>query len=128
MIRRPPRSTLFPYTTLFRSPVAHLLPELLSRVRGERSKNDQEVAQGLAAGLRSLPPRQVGELVEELHHRAHGRVQPERLQPLGDSGQETVLRARDGRCDIRVVWSAPGLELQEVVYQRPHPVQETVRA
>src|SRR2546422_2733920 len=24
MIRRPPRSTLFPYTTLFRSPLAHL--------------------------------------------------------------------------------------------------------
>src|SRR5258707_14112879 len=31
MIRRPPRSTLFPYTTLFRSPpVATLLPEALS--------------------------------------------------------------------------------------------------
>src|SRR3712207_8121345 len=31
MIRRPPRSTLFPYTTLFRSEVAHkdvLLPDL----------------------------------------------------------------------------------------------------
>src|SRR3712207_7944222 len=31
MIRRPPRSTLFPYTTLFRSPeseAAHRLPEL----------------------------------------------------------------------------------------------------
>src|SRR5256885_16940958 len=26
MIRRPPRSTLFPYTTLFRSPLADLLP------------------------------------------------------------------------------------------------------
>src|SRR2546430_11017545 len=26
MIRRPPRSTLFPYTTLFRSPVGELLP------------------------------------------------------------------------------------------------------
>src|SRR5256885_10461228 len=25
MIRRPPRSTLFPYTTLFRSPVVHLV-------------------------------------------------------------------------------------------------------
>src|SRR5690349_22040033 len=25
MIRRPPRSTLFPYTTLFRSEIAHLL-------------------------------------------------------------------------------------------------------
>src|SRR2546430_3802173 len=28
MIRRPPRSTLFPYTTLFRSAVAALLPAL----------------------------------------------------------------------------------------------------
>src|SRR6266496_4794056 len=26
MIRRPPRSTLFPYTTLFRSPARHRLP------------------------------------------------------------------------------------------------------
>src|SRR2546430_17696776 len=26
MIRRPPRSTLFPYTTLFRSPWAHMRP------------------------------------------------------------------------------------------------------
>src|SRR3712207_7372848 len=25
MIRRPPRSTLFPYTTLFRSPVSHVV-------------------------------------------------------------------------------------------------------
>src|SRR3712207_7787240 len=28
MIRRPPRSTLFPYTTLFRSPQRHALGEL----------------------------------------------------------------------------------------------------
>src|SRR2546426_3711930 len=26
MIRRPPRSTLFPYTTLFRSPARHAVP------------------------------------------------------------------------------------------------------
>src|SRR5256885_12182234 len=26
MIRRPPRSTLFPYTTLFRSPERHVVP------------------------------------------------------------------------------------------------------
>src|SRR3712207_7994640 len=31
MIRRPPRSTLFPYTTLFRSPAASGQAELLSR-------------------------------------------------------------------------------------------------
>src|SRR3712207_8012606 len=28
MIRRPPRSTLFPYTTLFRSPIKILMPAL----------------------------------------------------------------------------------------------------
>src|SRR3712207_7212630 len=33
MIRRPPRSTLFPYTTLFRSRV--LVPELPDPVQGE---------------------------------------------------------------------------------------------
>src|SRR5690348_18099164 len=34
MIRRPPRSTLFPYTTLFRSPCAHqqLLRSLPARI------------------------------------------------------------------------------------------------
>src|SRR3712207_8028826 len=31
MIRRPPRSTLFPYTTLFRSHVAHLGRHVLDR-------------------------------------------------------------------------------------------------
>src|SRR3712207_6849625 len=31
MIRRPPRSTLFPYTTLFRSPEADLEPRALVR-------------------------------------------------------------------------------------------------
>src|SRR2546426_2870349 len=38
MIRRPPRSTLFPYTTLFRS-VPHLtsLPEVFGRSRGDHS-------------------------------------------------------------------------------------------
>src|SRR5256885_10159254 len=30
MIRRPPRSTLFPYTTLFRSVVGRVLPEPIS--------------------------------------------------------------------------------------------------
>src|SRR2546426_7136655 len=35
MIRRPPRSTLFPYTTLFRSPVFGLL---ILRVRQQRQQ------------------------------------------------------------------------------------------
>src|SRR2546428_887635 len=36
MIRRPPRSTLFPYTTLFRSPGAGRAPPPACRVRGSR--------------------------------------------------------------------------------------------
>src|SRR3712207_7936607 len=34
MIRRPPRSTLFPYTTLFRSPHLHGLSKRLCKVAG----------------------------------------------------------------------------------------------
>src|SRR5258708_39537064 len=37
MIRRPPRSTLFPYTTLFRSPHARLAVDVLALVQGHRS-------------------------------------------------------------------------------------------
>src|SRR2546430_9032715 len=36
MIRRPPRSTLFPYTTLFRSPMAGFLEELEADGRAKR--------------------------------------------------------------------------------------------
>src|SRR3712207_7035040 len=43
MIRRPPRSTLFPYTTLFRSGPGH-----------GRQQHDREPAQ--AAGLDEVPP------------------------------------------------------------------------
>src|SRR2546425_1888122 len=33
MIRRPPRSTLFPYTTLFRSPFTNTLPASIAAAR-----------------------------------------------------------------------------------------------
>src|SRR3712207_6535589 len=42
MIRRPPRSTLFPYTTLFRSPAA-----MESRREGQRVKRGEAKAPGL---------------------------------------------------------------------------------
>src|SRR3712207_8163134 len=41
MIRRPPRSTLFPYTTLFRS---------LDRQEDQRPEDEAEPAQGLPGG------------------------------------------------------------------------------
>src|SRR2546430_8358038 len=38
MIRRPPRSTLFPYTTLFRSHTPHRGPDRLERLRVRRGR------------------------------------------------------------------------------------------
>src|SRR5260370_12713706 len=49
MIRRPPRSTLFPYTTLFRSkPAAHLLPGANQR------RQQRDGADGHGAALAAL--------------------------------------------------------------------------
>src|SRR3712207_8814772 len=69
MIRRPPRSTLFPYTTLFRSAVAHPLT--------------RQPAQHLLGGL--------GEPLDAQHQRVAQRrrkrpapVEPDREQLLGD--------------------------------------------
>src|SRR5438874_6013800 len=46
MIRRPPRSTLFPYTTLFRSPDLHLVESQPVRVDQRRADPDAEHAHG----------------------------------------------------------------------------------
>src|SRR5258705_6047430 len=44
MIRRPPRSTLFPYTTLFRSVVANALHGLKRIRQGEPSRDNPSAA------------------------------------------------------------------------------------
>src|SRR5690348_18037321 len=43
MIRRPPRSTLFPYTTLFRSPVGHRKGGIAVAFRGVEHQGEQAV-------------------------------------------------------------------------------------
>src|SRR5256885_12082297 len=65
MIRRPPRSTLFPYTTLFRSGPACRAPEADPSGERARARMGSAVARGHAApargarggGLVSAPPR-----------------------------------------------------------------------
>src|SRR2546422_5520016 len=46
MIRRPPRSTLFPYTTLFRSQRAVELPLAVVDLRGQEAAEQEEYVQG----------------------------------------------------------------------------------
>src|SRR5258707_3895222 len=45
MVRRPPRSTLFPYTTLFRSREHHLQSVVLGRVVAARDRDRAAAAQ-----------------------------------------------------------------------------------
>src|SRR3712207_8987299 len=51
MIRRPPRSTLFPYTTLFRSDVLQLAHVARPAVAGERLHGARREARHLLARL-----------------------------------------------------------------------------
>src|SRR3712207_8944475 len=74
MIRRPPRSTLFPYTTLFRSEDRHLL------VRG--------------GGLRPPPD---GMAAAGEAGRAAARGERDRASPPADRGGVGVRRARRQR-------------------------------
>src|SRR2546428_3823789 len=53
MIRRPPRSTLFPYTTLFRSVMAILLGGHYALRLGETHAADRRVALSLPAVLKT---------------------------------------------------------------------------
>src|SRR2546422_7360078 len=65
MIRRPPRSTLFPYTTLFRSLRQGDEPQPLRRLRGRGVR-------GGHAGRRQGPqPRRSEEHTSELQSRLH---------------------------------------------------------
>src|SRR2546425_13264445 len=100
MIRRPPRSTLFPYTTLFRSPLEDerkrpSAPTLSAHggdggdAEGRETLPDaRQVGQGAdleeARGLQRQPPLLGGEkppvgAIGRVEHRG-----PERLQQVGD--------------------------------------------
>src|SRR5438874_11949412 len=74
MIRRPPRSTLFPYTTLFRSVVADV-------VDGALHAHLAGPGVGLVHGAR--PPEQVGLVVAQPVHEGHGPEPPLVPRPLG---------------------------------------------
>src|SRR3712207_7064528 len=72
MIRRPPRSTLFPYTTLFRSLADQLRVEPCRRL------------------LNRNPPRFGG---AEKEHEVRSREQPQRITALGEDRKSTRLNS-----------------------------------
>src|SRR5260370_1998498 len=66
MIRRPPRSTLFPYTTLFRS-ATDLLNEICVTAQLTCSS-----ARALSQRLNLLTPALISSGIEITHHHQHG--------------------------------------------------------
>src|SRR3712207_9281100 len=101
MIRRPPRSTLFPYTTLFRSPWGHHRPdeEGRDRVRGGAAvlvEGDDQQAVVRAGPLDVaaqllLRPRVAGRHVAVVHVVAQVRRSEEHTSEL-QSRQYLVCR------------------------------------
>src|SRR2546429_1218162 len=74
MIRRPPRSTLFPYTTLFRSPIRDLLGDALAERRGRHHHGLALAAEhGADAGVLQHAPGGLVEPVDDGRRRARGR-------------------------------------------------------
>src|SRR2546422_10897408 len=96
MIRRPPRSTLFPYTTLFRSAALLRARRLLLDERGQ--------GHGLLLGepVRggAAPERRAEDLAEAVHHGAQDALLRRGERELVRVGEEVALRAR-GRQVLR---------------------------
>src|SRR5256885_786754 len=100
MIRRPPRSTLFPYTTLFRSEFLELYLDIQQMRFSDRLKVEMEIQpETLAARVPNLI---LQPLVENaIRHGVARRV----------SAGMVGVRARreDGRLQIKVYDDGPGL-------------------
>src|SRR3712207_7394028 len=74
MIRRPPRSTLFPYTTLFRSDVVDGQPHAPSAQRGQRRLQGRVVVHLVVLGeLQDDAVQRQGDQQLAAHRRQQGR-------------------------------------------------------
>src|SRR3989454_12428844 len=83
MIRRPPRSTLFPYTTLFRSPPVHPVSVPLRVDLGPAARRDGRgappgAAEGVRYGARVVLRRAVGDPLHGRGGRSRHPTQPAR--------------------------------------------------
>src|SRR2546422_11613925 len=117
MIRRPPRSTLFPYTTLFRSPVT-------ARAAGDAQPVVDLVCDGRVA--EPAVARVVGRLdlrlpvgigvVAVVPAVLDGRVRAQVVAP------QNLLRERVAQVAVQVVLQQPRIHLPAVPYEALHRV------
>src|SRR5256886_5503621 len=96
MIRRPPRSTLFPYTTLFRSPRVHGAPHPVVHPRvvaADVELEDPEIIGGLGHGLEA----RVADRREHLGHAELARGLRRRRAAALDEGLDGADRREHHR-------------------------------
>src|SRR2546429_4740768 len=91
MIRRPPRSTLFPYTTLFRSNEASA-PNGLKRAASARAGTVDRAPVRSRVAFRLLAPQRSEEHTSELQSRLHlvCRLLLEKKTIITETHQHTV--------------------------------------
>src|SRR3989442_12735414 len=88
MIRRPPRSTLFPYTTLFRSVIGALIPTGTSEGQaGGIGTSDIVRARAQHGGVFSRPT----------------------VTLLGEAGPEAVIPLKGGNVPVRMLGAGAGV-------------------
>src|SRR3712207_7767428 len=99
MIRRPPRSTLFPYTTLFRSPPAPAIPTPTRKPSGRRlrsrGRERGSPGEGLAMKGAPLPASDRSEEhTSELQSRQYlvCRLLLEKKKPKCNTGYKRVVQ------------------------------------
>src|SRR3712207_4924290 len=78
MIRRPPRSTLFPYTTLFRSCLASIMKELPQVLVNAKVPNDKKNIY--------IDDKEIAEEIKKIEEKMNGRgrvlIRPSGTEPL----------------------------------------------
>src|SRR3989441_11861115 len=98
MIRRPPRSTLFPYTTLFRSVGQRREERLLGRERRLVALVHQPCGRGVLGRRRGAEVGETAETVEQDEVRGQAAaIGVNGRQPLGAVRIEPLLVAARGR-------------------------------
>src|SRR5437899_7748746 len=102
MIRRPPRSTLFPYTTLFRSSSGYqaFLNEALVDVRASKIASDKPVEDRKSTRLNSshLGISYAVFCLKKKKEQTHNDIEHRRRAALDHQQQEVVTHLTHARC------------------------------
>src|SRR5438034_8378098 len=98
MIRRPPRSTLFPYTTLFRSPLPpRFVDEARAHHRGQRHRHETRHYDGGREGDRELQEQGAGEPALEPDRSVRSEEHTSELQSHSDLVCRLLLEKKKKR-------------------------------